>query len=650
MRQFALLTCLLSSTVFFAGCSGSDPVEQIQSETVSGVSDDLKEMESEFDTKEVADTRLPAAPVVEAERKPFDSPTDNLTGDEVTSTSNDIAPLTIPNFEKRRYLKSIAPAVTELYSLEMLYREFPHAKSGNHNRNPDGSLEIFWGDNLVQHYAMVDTKGDRVVAYGTKIFRGTQAAAQRSADEPQTLLGKPSPVSPGSGERDVVRQSLWNALGYGVRTAVIRGTTTDGRAVYFCEFLVSDLELARQLAEGKSKHEKPHALNDSQASATKDRVYLVVAKDTLRQALEETRKIESVDDRTSTLVDVALGYADAGHYDECKKIVHEIEQLLESQSSWMGRAEVQCSLAKIFAKIDEKEQSIAVARSAVQDTVRNRIGVSEQFLLRFWYSVAIAQAWAGLYDEAIGTAQSKINGPDSTLVMVVSIQARNGDTVTAKKLVSQIESSSSKAEAYAKIAFVQAERGDTIDARNLIKKAIKLARNDGPVNGPTLYQIAIVQRRLGDLEGLRETVSAIPTWLGRYSRRLEGLTELAEAEAEAGNISAAEDAVAAVGEGMSGIEKYEQERFNLTAQAAMARGLARSGNAEGFRMAAEKIIANDRTHSILAEAFVIAGDYEKALALAVSAEKSRTRVKILLTIAEALKNAEAVDQTNKGGR
>lgn len=643
MRHFALLAYLLSSPVFFAGCSGSDPAEQIPAETASDVTDDFKDMESKSDTKEVADTKTPAAPVDDAERKPLASPIDNLTGDEATTASNRMALPSITNIEKRRYLKSIAPAVTERYSIKKLYHEFPAAKSGNHNRNPDDSLEIFWGDNLVQHYAMVDTKGDRVMSYGSKILRGTQAAAQRNANEPESLLGKPIPVSPGPGERDVVRQCLWNALGYGIRTAVIRGTSIDNRVVYYCEVLVSDLEQTRQLAEGKSKHEKPRTLNDSQASATNDSVYLGVAKDTLRQALEETRKIESVDARTRILVDVAIGYADSGHYDECKKIVHEIERLLESQSSWMERADVQCSLAKIFAKIDEKEQSIAAARSAVQDSIRNRIGVNEQFLLRFRYSVAIAQAWAGLYDEAIETAQSKINDPDSTLVMVVSIQAHNGHTVAAKNLISQIERSSSKAEAYAKIAFVQAKRGDTIDARDSIKKAINLARKDGPVDGPTLYQIAIVQRRLGDLEGLRETVSAIPTWLGRYSMRLEGLTELAEAEAEAGNISAAEDAVATVAEGMSGIEKFEQEQFNLTAQAAMARGLARLGNAEGFRKAAEKIIENDRTHSILAEAFVIAGDYEKALALAVSAEKSRTRVKILLTIAEALKNAEAVE-------
>lgn len=142
--------------------------------------------------------------------------------------------------EKLDYIKKLAPEVVGGYSLDDLYKAHEDAKTVKPTKNPDGSQELIWGNNLLNKQAMI---GDgKVLLYRVKVIRADRPAAEKEASRPTALLGSPKSTSVPDDEPDTVSCNVWIEQGYWVRTAVVKGKTVKGGDVYFAETFVINLK------------------------------------------------------------------------------------------------------------------------------------------------------------------------------------------------------------------------------------------------------------------------------------------------------------------------------------------------------------------------------------------------------------------------
>lgn len=168
---------------------------------------------------------------------------------------------------KMEFLKELSPMVVKGVSLEELYKLHPDAKKGKLTRNPDGSEEVTWGDNLANHHAMLGV--GKVLGYRWKVIRENKAAAEKEAAPVTEALGRPQNTTLPEEEPDVVSCKTWTYKGIFVRTAVVKGKTITGADVYFAEEFVVNSAALEKLLKKTEKPEPKLAGEDAYAALEK---------------------------------------------------------------------------------------------------------------------------------------------------------------------------------------------------------------------------------------------------------------------------------------------------------------------------------------------------------------------------------------------
>lgn len=311
----------------------------------------------------------------------------------------------------------------------------------------------------------------------------------------------------------------------------------------------------------------------------------------------------------------------------------------DKEQAVMSEVDSLCQIAAAQTDMGEREAALATFEAAVVKVARtdwsDRSRREEETLLK----VIKAQAAAGEHDVARVTATRLINGirewyielTDLDLQFIAVAQAYTNEVTTALETVQQIKTESLKAVGLQEIAVVQAEAGE-FAAALIVAEAI----GDEAVRTGALRRISGAQAEHGELAAARQTAENL-----QHEARVESLTRIALAEADAGDRDSARATFANALSIALNLENYTRDSVLqelATAQAQVGESPLALQTAQNVRSKT----ARSRVLHTIAVAQIEAGDRAASrgtLALAVqltpldgqTALKARTLAKIGLT-------------------
>ncbi len=200
----------------------------------------------------------------------------------------------------------------------------------------------------------------------------------------------------------------------------------------------------------------------------------------------------------------------------------------------------------IHAKVGEE-----LAQTGELPAVRQALAATTLDHHKAWVHRALAVALAHTGDTvaAVRHAEGHLPGVDlaRALAGIVEAQLQHGDIAGALKTAGKIGTwgyeKTPKADALRAVAAAQATASDSAGSKRTFEKARHLARrlpaSDIKGSSPQatgLESIALIQARLGDLEGALRTIEDID----RGSFKVDGLLAVAKAQIEAGDRAGSE--------------------------------------------------------------------------------------------------------------